>query len=297
MAKQTDTQSVAELAAALVQIESINPGPAGDDVPGPRERDVSQYVYDWLSGRGMKAERREFLPGRFNVTAVAAGSGPKRLMVDAHMDTIPTEAMDIEPLSGEIRDGRVWGRGAVDDKGTLAAMMWALASLVESGVTPPATIELLASGDEEGGFRGIRDWVAQGGMADGAIVGEASELGLITASRGAVRFKVRTRGKPVHTCSPEKGINAVTHMARVLAAIEDDLKPKMLARTHPLLDGPRITPAMINGGRRANIVPDECVIDIDRRVLPCETKESALAEFDAMVERVAATDDTMTIER
>ena len=294
---QTDAQSVAELASALIRIESINPGPAGDDVPGPRERDVSRYIRDWLTARGIEAERREFLPGRFNVIASVAGSGQRRLLVDAHSDTIPAERMDIEPFSGEIRDGRVWGRGACDDKGTLAAMMSAFASLVEDGVTPPATVELLASGDEEGGFRGIRDWVAQGGQADGAIVGEASELGLITASRGAARFKVRTTGKAVHTCSPEKGINAITHMARVLAGIEDDLKPKMLERTHALLGGPRITPSMINGGRRANIVPDECIIDIDRRVLPCETRESVLAEFDAMLERVAATDSTMTVER
>jgi acetylornithine deacetylase len=258
---------VAQLTSDMVRIDSTNPGPAGEAVPGPREADISRFVLEWLRDRGLQAERREFLPGRFNVTAVVPGAGPRRLLLDAHTDTVPTEGMEGEPLSGEVRDGKVYGRGACDDKGTLAAMMCALASLVEHGVTPPATIELLASGDEEGGFKGIRDWVARGGRADGAIVGEASEMRLIAASKGALRCKIRTRGRSVHTSVPELGANAVVHMARVICALEDRLKPRLVSREHPLLGTPRLTIAMIDGGRRANIVPDECVIDIDRRVL------------------------------
>jgi len=289
--------SPAELTSALVRIESINPGPAGDDIAGSREVNISRFVHEWLTSRGVRAERREFLPGRFNVIATVPGSGPRRLLMDAHTDTVPVEGMEGDPFSGEIRDGRVWGRGACDDKGTLASAMWAVASLARDGVTPPATIELLASADEEGGFRGIRDWVAQGPKADAAIIGEASELKLITASRGAVRFKIRTLGKAVHTCSPEHGINAINHMARVVTAIEQQVKPRMLQRTHPLLDGPRVSVSMISGGRRANIVPDECIIDIDRRMLPDETPESALAEFDEAFAELSAADETMRIIR
>ena len=281
----------------MVRINSVNAGPAGADVPGPWEAEISTFVYRWLQDRGIWAERREFAPGRFNVIAAIPGSGDRRLLIDAHMDTVPVEAMEIEPFSGAIMEGKVYGRGACDDKGSLGAAMWALASLAESGTKPPATIELLASGDEEGGFRGIKDWVARGGRADAAIVGEATELQFVAASKGALRFKVRTTGKAVHTCTPEKGVNAITHMCRVVATIEEALKPKLFAREHPLLGSPRITVSMIGGGRRANIVPDACEIDIDRRVLPDETKESAAAEFDEMLDALRAEDPALVVER
>jgi succinyl-diaminopimelate desuccinylase len=288
---------VAQLASEMVRIDSVNPGPAGEAVAGPREADISRFVADWLRERAIAVERREFVPGRFNVSAVVPGTGSRRLLLDAHTDTVPTEGMEGEPLSGEVRDGKVYGRGACDDKGTLAAAMCALADLVADGLQPPATIELLASGDEEGGFKGIRDWVAHGRRADGAIVGEASELQLIAASKGALRCKIRTRGESVHTSVPEHGVNAVVHMARVVCALEDRLKPRLTAHQHPLLGTPRLTVAMIEGGRRANIVPDECIIDIDRRVLPGETRESVLAEIDAVLAEVAATDPSLRIER
>ncbi len=289
--------SVAQLTSDMVRIESINPGPAGDDVAGRREADISRFVADWLQERGIACQRREFLPGRLNVSAVVAGSGARRLLLDAHTDTVPTEGMAGDPLSGEIRDGRVIGRGACDDKGTLAAAMCALAGMVADGVTPPATIELLASGDEEGGFKGVRDWVAQGGHADGAIVGEASELQLIAASKGALRCKIRTHGKSVHTSVPELGVNAVSHMARVICALEDRLKPRLAARQHPLLGTPRLTISMIRGGWRANVVPDDCEIDIDRRVLPDETRESVLAELDGVLAELAAEDPSLRVTR
>ncbi len=281
----------------MIRIDSTNPGPAGTDVPGPREARISAFVNEWLEDHGIWAERREFAPGRFNVIATVPGSGSRRLLIDAHMDTVPVEAMEIDPFSGEIRDGRIYGRGACDDKGSLGAAMWALVSLAESGHRPPATIELLASGDEEGGFGGIKDWVAQGGQADAAIIGEATELRLVTASRGALRFKVRTKGKAAHTCTPEMGVNAITHMCRVITAIEEEVKPRLFSREHPLLGSPRITVSMIHGGRRANIVPDECEIDIDRRVLPDETRESALAEFDEMLNTLRSADESLEVER
>jgi len=288
---------VVELTSRMVRIESINPGPAGDDVPGRREADISAFVREWLQEHGLPAERREFFPGRFNVLATVPGAGPRRLLLDAHTDTVPVEGMAGDPLSGDIRDGRVYGRGAVDDKGTLAAMMCALAGLVADGLTPPATIELLASGDEEGGFRGIRDWVEQDGRADGALVGEASELGLIAAAKGAVRLKIRTHGKAVHASVPELGVNAVTAMARVICGIEDRLKPRLAARQHPLLGSPRLTVAIIRGGWRGNIVPDLCEIDLDRRLLPEETRESALAELDALLDELRAEHPDLNVER
>jgi acetylornithine deacetylase len=288
--------AVVQLAADMVRINSVNPGPAGADVPGPREAEISLFVEAWLRERGLEVERREFAPGRFNVIATVRGSGPRRLLIDAHMDTVPVERMEIDPFSGEIRDGKLYGRGACDNKGTLAAAMWALASLAESG-PPQATVQLLASGDEEGTFGGIRDWVASGERADAAIVGEATELLLVTASRGALRLKIKTLGKAVHTCTPELGVNAITHMCRVVTAIETDLKPRLFAREHPLLGSPRVTVSMIQGGRRANIVPDECEIDIDRRMLPDETEASALAELDELLARLSADDETLGVER
>jgi len=291
-----DLCPLAQLTADMVRINSVNPGPAGADAPGPREAEISAFVAGWLRERGVETERREFAPGRFNVLATVRGSGSRRLLIDAHMDTVPVEKMEIEPFSGEVREGRLYGRGACDNKGTLAAAMWALVQLAE-GPAPCATVQLLASGDEEGNFGGIHDWVANGPGADAAVVGEATELRLVTASRGALRLKIRTLGKAVHTCTPELGVNAITHMCRVITAIEEELKPGLFAREHPLLGSPRVTVSIIQGGRRANIVPDECEIDIDRRVLPDETEQSALAELDELLDRLRRHDDTLRAER
>jgi len=291
-----DLSPLAQLTADMVRINSVNPGPAGADAPSPREAEISAFVEGWLRERGIETERREFAPGRFNVVATAHGSGNRRLLIDAHMDTVPTEKMEIEPCSGEVREGRLYGRGACDNKGALAAAMWALSELAE-GPSPCATVQLLASGDEEGSFGGIHDWVASGPGADAAVVGEATELRLVTASRGALRLKIRALGKAVHTCTPELGVNAITHMCRVITAIEAELKPRLFAREHPLLGSPRITVSMIQGGRRANIVPDECEIDIDRRVLPDETEQSALAELDELLDQLRRRDNTLQAQR
>ncbi|MGQ9730612.1 MAG: M20 family metallopeptidase [Candidatus Zipacnadales bacterium] len=285
------------MTSQLVKIESVNAGPAGSPVGGSPEANISRFVQQWLEEHGIKAVRHAFLPGRFNVSACVPGSGSGRLLFDAHTDTVPVEGMLGDPFSGEIRDGCVYGRGACDDKGSLAAAMCALAGLVADGVQPPFTVELLASGDEEGGFRGIRHWVAQGGQADAAIVGEASELALIGASKGALRLKVRTRGRAAHTAVPEAGVNAIIHMAHLINSIEKRLKPVLEARCHPLLGSPKVSVSMIAGGRRANIIPDWCELHIDRRLLPSETRESVLAEFDALFAELEGEDATIHIER
>lgn len=290
-------QAVAELTAQLVRIESVNPGPAGDDIVGRREADISQFVVDWLRWHGVEAERHEFLPGRFNVVAAIKGSGNQRLLFDAHTDTVPAENVEGDPFSGAVRDGRVFGRGACDDKGALAAMMCAMASLAQDGCTPPATIELLASGDEEGTFAGIRHWVNCGGKADGAIVGEPTDVRLVTASRGALRCKIRTLGKAAHTAVPEQGVNAVVHMTRVICALEEKLKPRLSAVEHPLAGRAHVTITMIRGGRRVNIVPDECEIELELRLVPGQTRAGALAQLDAVLAEVPKGDSFAEVER
>lgn len=278
-----EPEDAIELVAELVRIPSVNWGPAGEQRGGDYEEHCATFVEDYFRRLGLEPEAQQVEGERRNVIVRVPGSGAKTLVLDAHMDTVPTEGMPGDPFSGEVRDGRLYGRGACDTKATLGAMMYAVGHLARQGVTPPADIVLTATADEEGRFAGMRKLRDCGLTADGAVVGEPTELELVAATKGAVRWQIRTTGVGVHTCHPEKGHNAVYDMARVVTAFEERFIPTLERKSHPLVGTPRLTVSIIHGGRRANIVPDECVIDLDRRVLPGETQEEAVGEVESFL--------------
>ncbi len=281
-----NSRDLTGLVSQLVQIPSISWGPAGEQMGGRFEADMVQFLTDYFGRAGVSTELQEAAPGRHNVLATIPGAGPKSLVLDAHLDTVPVENMEIEPFSGEVRDGRLYGRGACDTKATLGAMMYVVALLAREKVRPPATIRFTGTVDEETGFCGITALAASGLKADGAVVGEPTDLQLVVATKGAARMKIRATGRAAHTAQPEQGHNAVYDMARVVTALQDRLAPRLARKTHPLVGSPRLTVSIIQGGRRANIVPDECTIDVDRRVLPGETREEVLGEIEAFVQEM-----------
>ena len=288
--------TAAEIASKLVGIPSENPG-RHEAEPGARyEADVADFVAEYLAERELQVTRQPVFPGRENVIGTIPGRGSATLLLDAHMDTVPAENMEIEPFSGEVRDGRIWGRGACDTKGALAAMIHAVGRLTEDEEGPMPTVVFVASVDEESQFRGMSRFVEDFDGADGAIVGEPTSLGLVTATKGAARWQMRTRGVAAHTCHPEKGVNAIYKMADVIVAFRDRLIPALDERPHAMVGPPKISVSIIAGGRRKNIVPDECTIDVDRRIVPGEDAEEVLAEVERLLDELRAGDPELDVE-
>ena len=260
--------------AELVAINSVNPSYEG----GVPEADVALYVERFFAAHGIETFRQEVLPGRFNVIARIPGRrADRRVILEAHMDTVSVRGMTIPPFEPAIRDGRLHGRGSCDTKAGLAAMMHALAAITVDGITPPCEIWLAAVVDEEYSFQGVIR-LCQDLRANAAIVAEPTELRLVTASKGVLRWRMRTRGKAAHSAKPHLGVNAISHMAAVIQALDQQTKT-LTARSHPLLGPATLNIGQIHGGEQINFVPDLCEIAIDRRLIPGEDAEEVWAGY------------------
>jgi len=256
---------VLTILAELVAIKSINPSYEG----GVPETAVAEYVERFFAGFGIETFRQDVLPGRFNVIARLAGADPeRRVVLEAHMDTVSVAGMTIDPFDPAIRAGKLYGRGSCDTKAGLASMMWALATLRSEDKTPRAEVWLAAVVDEEYSFQGVLR-LCEGLRADGAIVAEPTEMRLVPASKGVLRWRMRTLGVAAHSAKPHLGVNAINKMAAVIAALGGENR-KLAARVHPLLGPGTLNIGLIHGGEQINFVPDRCEIAIDRRLIPGE---------------------------
>lgn len=249
----------------LVAINSINPAYEG----GVPEEEVAHYVEQFFARRGIETFRQDVLPGRQNVVARLPGRNPqRRVILEAHMDTVSVSGMTIAPFTPEIRDGRLYGRGSCDTKAGLATMMHAVAYLKEHNIVPECEIWLAAVVDEEFAFRGVIT-LCDGLDAAAAIVAEPTELRAVVAAKGVLRWKIRTLGVAAHSAKPHLGVSAIRHMTPVLhwlSAAADSLSTP----AHPLLGPATLSIGMIHGGEQINFVPDRCEIAIDRRLIPGE---------------------------
>ena len=185
--------------------------------------------------------------------------------------------MTIPPFDPVIRDGRMYGRGTCDTKAGLATMMHALASLKEAGITPPCEVLLAAVVDEEYSYRGVVR-LCQDLRADAAIVAEPTELRAVIATKGVLRCRITVHGRSAHSSKPHLGINAITQMARLITAIEEDSQ-RLQSRQHPLTGHGTCNIGVITGGVQVNFVPDRCSIELDRRLLPGESAQDALTSY------------------
>lgn len=259
---------VIDLLGDLIALPSVNPA-AGepDDIQG--EGRVVDYLAARFTAAGLDYELQEVLPGRHNIIARLTGRGGPSLVLESHTDTVRVDGMTIEPFRPEVRQGRIYGRGACDDKASLAAMIVALESVCRRG-SPPGDITLAATCDEEYRFRGVKHLVESGFRADGAVVGEPTDLRLITAHKGALRATLTTHGLAAHSSEPARGINAIYAMNRLVTALEAYAEELLTRPGHPLVQGPTACVGMIQGGIAPNIVPDHCSLSLDRRLLPGE---------------------------
>jgi acetylornithine deacetylase/succinyl-diaminopimelate desuccinylase family protein len=269
----TETNVLATL-ADLIRINSINP--AYDD--GKPESDVAAYIEQFFSERGIETWRQEVFPDRPNLIArLPGGRAGRRVVLEAHMDTASITGMTIPPFEPVIHNNLMYGRGSCDTKAGLAAMMHAVASLHLEGTTPACEVWMVAAADEEHSFRGVLK-LCEGLHADAAIVAEPTGLRAVIASKGVLRWKVRTPGKAAHSSKPELGVNAIVKMAKVIEMFEQSAHEPARAR-HPLLGGATLNIGVIRGGVQVNFVPDWCEIEIDRRLLPGESAADVLAGY------------------
>lgn len=268
--------------AELVRANSVNPA-YGD---GGTEANVLPLLRGFFDSRGIEAFEQEVFPGRHNLVARLPGLSSRRVVLEAHTDTVSIKGMTIPPFEPTIRDGRLYGRGSVDDKAGLAAMMHAVASIKADGIVPPCEVWLAAVVDEEFSYRGVVR-LCEGLQAEAAIVAEPTEMRAVIASKGVLRFRIVTRGKAAHSSKPHLGNNAVTHMARLVLELEAE-NARLAAQSHPLLGPPTLSVGVIHGGVQVNLVPDHCAIEVDRRLIPGESAAQAIARFQACLDRMAA---------
>lgn len=274
--------SVIETLASLVRVNSVNP--AYSD--GGTEANVALLVEAFFARQGIQTFRQEVFPGRSNIIARLPGRSARKVLLEAHMDTVSIKGMSIPPFEPTIRDGRLYGRGAVDDKAGLAAMMHAVASLKADGITPPCEVWLAAVVDEEFSYRGVAK-LCEGLQAEAAIVAEPTELRAVVASKGVLRLRIITEGLAAHSSKPKLGINAITHMSRLVLALEV-MHQNLSVRQHPLLGPATLNVGVINGGVQVNFVPDLCAIEIDRRLLPGEKPVDVLLDLQELIENLQA---------
>lgn len=276
-----DRTFVVDLLKDLVATNSVNPALGR----GPGELALSNLIYDRLVSIGGLQVRRQPVDGRSNVIAILRGPGGGRsLMLNGHMDTVGVDGMTIEPFEPSIENGRLHGRGACDMKGALAAMIGALKALVDSGMRLRGDIIFTAVVDEEYKSIGTKKLVEEY-VADAAIVGEPTEMRVATAHKGFVWIEIETKGRAAHGSVPEKGVDAIAHTAKVVSRLEN-LQEGLRARVHPLLGSPRIHMSAIEGGSNWSIIPEHCLLRVERRTLPGESASSVIGEVEEILRGV-----------
>jgi acetylornithine deacetylase ArgE len=264
----------------LVRIPSVNP--MGRTATGELfyEHRVTDYLERFFRELGVPYGRRPVAPLRDNIVAHYQSPGTTQtILLEVHQDTVPVDGMVIDPFGGEVRDGKLYGRGSCDVKGGMAAMLTAFAQLVRENPAGAANVILACTVDEEHTFYGVQVLMREGVRADMAVVAEPTRLQIVDAHKGVVRWKVRTEGRACHSSRPDQGVNAVYRMGHVLPLIEQ--YADHLSRTvfHPRLGAPTLSIGRIEGGVSVNTIPDGCVIEIDRRLLPGEDPQVAWKHF------------------
>lgn len=288
-----DEKRLIELLRNLIQIESHR------EVPG-QEAKIANFISNWLENSNIKVKVREVINGRSNVIGIIKGTGDGySLMLNGHVDTVPIYRWDsnIGPFSGEVRDGKIFGRGSSDMKGGLAAAMMAIETIQKSNVKLKGDLVLTAVIGEEGSCSiGTQEIVRNGPRTDMAIVCEATNMNISIAQKGSCRIIITTQGKSAHTGTPEKGINAIMKMVDVIETLKRKLFAPLEDRKHPLLGTPKLTIAVIEGGERHDVVPDRCQVQMSYRYLPGDTPEEMIEQISEILGGLKSQDTDLKFE-
>jgi acetylornithine deacetylase len=268
----------------LVAIDSTNP----DLVPGAAgEAGIAAFIARWLENSGLEVHLHESAPNRSNVVAIARGrGGGKTLLLNGHMDTVGVGGM-LRAHQPEVRGGCLFGRGAYDMKGGVAACM--LAAVEARKLALRGDVIFTAVVDEEFTGKGTMT-VAQHYRADGAIVAEPTHLQLIVAHKGFVWLDVEMQGVAAHGSRPDLGVDAIVKMGRVLTGLEALQQTLQSRPAHPRLGHASLHASLIQGGQELSTYPERCVLSIERRTLPGETPASVETEIQTILEQQGRVD-------
>lgn len=271
------SQDLQKLLCELVAIESVNPDLVAT---GSGESNIADFVASWLKSAGLSVQIVEPVPGRKSVIGVLAGAGGgSSLMLNAHMDTVGAGGMP-DAFTPVVKDGRVYGRGAYDMKGSLAAIMIVAREAGKLGLKGDLIITAVA--DEEVASQGTSSVLSRR-EADAAIVTEPTELRLCLAHKGFAWLEVETEGVAAHGSRPDLGIDAVARMGRILSGVVDLDNNLRAGRGHPLLGTGSIHASQIEGGQEWSTYPARCVVKLERRTIPGEDGRSALGEIEELI--------------
>ena len=301
----TPQSPVIDLLAKLVRIPSVNPSYDG----GVPEAACAEFIEEYLKSNGIETWRQIVFPDRPNILALVPGKDrSRRIVFEAHIDTVSVHGMAIPAFEPVISDGRIYGRGSCDTKGGLAAMMCAMVSLRQQAIVPEHDILFAAVVDEEFSYRGVValcDWLQQQQSSVAAtrghltqtilaVVAEPTDLRLVVASKGVLRWRIETIGLAAHSSKPHLGRNAIVAMARVIELLERNTH-KLNEKQHPLLGSATLNIGLIRGGEQVNTVPERCVIELDRRLLPGETWEQEFEHYDRLLDTLRNQEPTVGI--
>jgi acetylornithine deacetylase len=284
-------ETITRILTDLVRIDSINPSLSPG---GGGEAEIGTYTADTLTSIGLQVTTYELAPGRMNVVGILKGHRPKEsrsLLLNAHLDTVGVEGMTCDPFGAEIREGRLYGRGAQDMKGSLAAMIAAVQTLQDRGVELGGDLLITAVSDEEHASIGTEDLIRHV-TADAAIVTEPTDLTICRAHRGFIWYDVETSGRAAHGSRFKEGIDANMRMGRFLSRLERLERELRQREAHPLSGPPSLHVPRIQGGSEISIYAAHCLMQIERRTSPGETVSSATAELLDILNQLTREDPT-----
>ena len=282
--------SIADLLGEMVRIPSVNPlhhGPRSGDAA---EADMARWVADRAAALGAEVELCEVEPDRPNVYALFGGRTDRMLAIDVHIDTVGVEHMEGDPFDGRVTEGRVWGRGAVDTKATMAVVLAVLAEMSAQGEKPLCTVELVGTIAEEGGglagASAYRDRLAERGeRREQIVVAEPTMCAPVYGHKGGLGLDVVVEGRAAHSSKPHLGINALSAGARIVSAIDEEQRRLENQASTGALGAGTVSVNEMGGGRARNIIPDHCELYIGRRTADGEDYER---EFERLTELVRA---------
>lgn len=284
-----DSDDIVALASALID--------AGGENPGDTEESVATVLVDRCRQLGFDIEIDEVAPGRPNVVVSVGGSAEAGVLFLGHSDVVPAGGgWSTDPFAAVVREGRLYGRGACDMKGGLAAVVVAMAALKRSGTLSRSPVSLACLVDEEDTGLGIRAFVSGQHTRSyrHCIVAEPTDLVTITGCRGAANLAITVSGHSAHAGRPSNGRNAVSAAARIVVLI-DSMGEDLTAHAHPALGPATWNVGTIDGGTGTSMVPDRCVITVDRRLLPGEDARVVASRLQCDIENAGIVGDGIEV--
>ncbi len=292
-----DREELIHLTRELVLIPSVY----RPEKPDGNEARAARFVADYLERAGFEVQTEEVAPGRPNVWAVWDGDRPGRtLLFEAHTDVVTegqAEDWTHPPFGAERVGGRIFGRGACDTKGNLAAAVVAVRAIKDSGVPFPGRLVLCHPVDEEGMMAGIKHFIRRGHAegVDGAVICEPEENQLCVKQKGAMRVEVTVRGRMAHGAMPLSGVNPVTRAARFVVAVEE-LEKEEVGRhgEDPMLGYPSLTPTILMcpeaGEPQINVIPASAYVALDIRTVPSQSHAEIVERLRGILSKLKAGD-------